>query len=78
MLADKFWEKKMKKKKFHPSSHWRKESDLDPLVRGSDPHQNVTDPQHWLKKIEINVNFNFIMVIEYLDFKEFFSLSYIL
>jgi hypothetical protein len=20
----------------------------DPLVRGADPHQNVTDPQHWL------------------------------
>ncbi len=42
----------------HPYSHWRKESDpevnpdLDPLVRGADadpdPHQNVTDPQHWL------------------------------
>jgi hypothetical protein len=21
--------------------------DPDPLVRGTDPHQNVTDPQHW-------------------------------
>ncbi len=28
--------------------HWRKESDqdTDPLVRGADPHQNITDPQH--------------------------------
>jgi hypothetical protein len=29
----------------------RKESDPqldpDPLARGTDPHQNVTDPQHW-------------------------------
>jgi hypothetical protein len=24
------------------------ESDPDPLVRGTDPQQNVTDPQHWL------------------------------
>jgi hypothetical protein len=29
---------------FHPESHVRKES--DPLVRGADPDQNVTDPQH--------------------------------
>jgi hypothetical protein len=21
---------------------------MDPFVRGTDPHQNVTDPQHWL------------------------------
>ncbi len=21
--------------------------DPDPLVRGTDPHRNVTDPQHW-------------------------------
>ncbi len=40
----------------HPLSHWRKESDpeldqeSDPLVTGTDPdpHQNVTDPQHFL------------------------------
>jgi hypothetical protein len=39
----------MKKFFLHPLSQWRKESDLDPLVRGTDPdpHQNVTDPQHW-------------------------------
>jgi hypothetical protein len=32
-------------------SHLRKESDPDPLVRGTDPdpHQNVTDPQHWYR-----------------------------
>ncbi len=23
------------------------ELDPDPLVRGTDPHQNVTDPHHW-------------------------------
>jgi hypothetical protein len=34
--------------------HWRKYQDLDSypdpnrLVRGTDPYQNVTDPQHWL------------------------------
>jgi hypothetical protein len=47
---------KLSFKKFflHPLSHWRKKSDpeLDPypLVRGTDPdpHQNVTDPQHYI------------------------------
>jgi hypothetical protein len=48
---------------FHPSNQRRKESNPeldpepdskpDPLVRSTDPgdpdpHQNVTDPQHWL------------------------------
>jgi hypothetical protein len=38
------------KKKIKLKVTVRKESDpevdLDPLVRGTDPHQNVTDPQH--------------------------------
>jgi hypothetical protein len=33
----------------HPLSHCSKESDPDLLVRGTDPHQNVTDPQHRMK-----------------------------
>ncbi len=43
----------------HLQSHWRKESDLesdlelksDPLARGTDPdpHQHVTDAQHWFE-----------------------------
>jgi hypothetical protein len=24
-----------------------KSKESNPLVRGTDPHQNVTDPQHW-------------------------------
>ncbi len=34
---------------FHLQNQWRKESDPDTLIRGtdSDPHQNVTEPQHW-------------------------------
>jgi hypothetical protein len=31
----------------HPLSHWRKKSESDPVVRGTDLQQNVTDPQHW-------------------------------
>ncbi len=29
--------------------------ELDPIVRGTDPypHQNVTDPQHWLGKRQV-------------------------
>ncbi len=44
------FKKKYKKPFLHPLNQRRKEShpDPDPLVRGteSDPHQNVTDPQH--------------------------------
>jgi hypothetical protein len=38
---------------WYPSSHWRKESDPDPLVRGADPHQNITDPQHCFAGTEL-------------------------
>ncbi len=36
---------------YWPWNHWHKEQDLDPdpLVRGTDPHQNDTDPQHCSK-----------------------------
>jgi hypothetical protein len=43
----------MKKKIFLASLKSKKEEEVDPepdpdpLVRGTDPHQNVTDPQHW-------------------------------
>ncbi len=39
---------------FQPLSHWRKELDQEPELNldpetDPDPHQNVTDSQHWLQ-----------------------------
>jgi hypothetical protein len=38
---------KKKYEKIFPESDPDPELDPDLLVRGRDPHQNVTDPQHW-------------------------------
>jgi hypothetical protein len=44
------FKKKYGKNFFASLKSLRKESDPDPSVRGAvlDPHQNVTDPQHWI------------------------------
>ncbi len=42
---------------WHFEGHWRKEQDLDPLVRGTDPdpYQSVTDPEHWYSVTDIDI-----------------------
>ncbi len=50
MPVGNLYKKKIWKNFFLASeSHWRKESDPDPLIRDVDPgpHQNVTDPHHF-------------------------------
>jgi hypothetical protein len=39
------------------------ELDPDPLVRGTDPHQNVTDLQHYKKHNEFALKFRTVFVI---------------